>query len=202
MPCSFSEKVLVSLCSTLSEPRSPHGWSRVRRRALPGCRGWCGGCGAAEDGRSQLRSGGWNAEKGGVSGERRGHERRRGDKGGEGWREPGRRGCECVLVAGGGTRDRLKRGVRWEKGLQGVFISLRCTPRRRVIIYFPLHLPVAVVWLAGVRLLPDWRTEAVKDHSLASRDFLHVIGQLGHALLKPCALHDEEGSAQVWLIKS
>lgn len=56
--------------------------------------------------------GGRNAEKGGVGGERGGQERRSGDKGGEGRRKPGRGGCECILMAGGGTRDRLKRGVR------------------------------------------------------------------------------------------
>lgn len=200
MLCSLSVKVLISLCFTLSEPRSPHGWRWVWQWALPGCRVWCGGCGTAEDRGATVRGGGWDAEKGGVSGERSGQERR-GDKGGEGWKEPGRCGCECILMAGGGTRDRLKWEVGWGKGLQTVFTPLWCTSRHSVII-FPFTVSVAVVWLSGVWLLAYWRTEAVNDHALWSRDFLHVIGQSGHALLKPCVLHDEERSAQVWVIQS
>lgn len=85
--------------------------------------------GAAEEGGAEVRGGGGNAEKGGVSGERRGEERRRGDVRGERWREPGRRGCEAMLVAGGGAGERLKRGVRREKGVQRVVFSLRRASR-------------------------------------------------------------------------
>lgn len=170
------------MCPAWSEPGPPHERGRAggAARALPG--GWVWGGGR----RAGVGGAGRPAEEGGVRGERRGEERRRGDICGEGRREPGRGGGEGLLVAGGGAGERLERG----EGLQGVLSPLGGADICWVGVWLPLAAPPA--WL-----LPHRLVELLQAASLGPGDLLHVAAQLGHALLEAGVLHDEDGDALV-----
>lgn len=166
------------MCPTWSEPGPPHqrGGAGGAARALPGCWVWGGGR------RAGVGGAGRHAEEGGVRGEGRGEERRRGRICGEGRREPGRGG------SGGGAGEGLERG----EGPQGVLSPVGGADRCRVVVRLPLAAPVAQAWL-----LPHRLVEPLQAAPLGPGDLLHVAAQLGHALLEAGVLHDEEGAAPV-----
>lgn len=202
----------VSLWSTPSKPRPPHGRRRAWWRPLPRWRVWRGSqrCEreAVEGRRARVRDCGRETKEGGVGGQRwqaggegevRGkwRERRRGGVRGERRRKPRRRRRGEVVMAWCGARMRLKWGVRWKQQLRRLLFPLRCANGIHICCIWPLSrlslshslAEVCVVWPLALWVMFQPLNQVC---SLCRCYFVHVAGQLGHTLLKTCTLDGGE----------